>query len=61
MPIHPRERMKRRRKVTTPEDVTFVKQVPVWPRDRLKRKRKIELENYDNLTKKKQGFRCNFC
>ena len=64
MPLHPRERMKRNRKVkteiTTPEDIIFVKQVPVHPRDRLKRKRKIKLENYDNLTKTKQGFRCNF-
>ena len=46
MPLHPRERMKRRKKVkteiTSPEDVTFVKQVPVHPRDKLKRKRKID-------------------
>ena len=64
VPLHPRERMKRRRKVkteiTTPEDVTFVKQVPVHPRDRLKRKRKIKLENYDNLTKKSKGSDVTF-
>ena len=51
--------MKRRRKVkteiTTPEDVTFIKQVPVHPRDRLKRKRNIKLENCDNLTEKSKG------
>ena len=56
--------MKRRRKVkteiTTPEDITFVKQVPVHPRDRLKRKRKIMLENYDNLTKKSKGSDVTF-
>ena len=49
--------MKRLRKVkteiTTPEDVTFVKQVPLHRRDRLKRKMKIKLDNYDNLTKRK--------
>ena len=44
MPIHPRERMKRRRKVTTPEDVTFVKQVPVWPRKK-NRVRKLRQPN----------------
>ena len=52
--------MKRCRKVTTPENVTFVKQVPVWPRDRLKRKRKIELENYENLIKKSKGSDVTF-
>ena len=56
--------MKRRRKVkteiTTPEDATFVKQVPVHPKDRLKRKRKIKLENYDNLTKKSKGSDVTF-
>ena len=45
VPLHPREQMKRNRKVktelTTPENVTFIKQVPLHPRDRLKRKRKI--------------------
>ena len=64
MPLHPRERMKRNRKVkteiTTPEDIIFVKQVPVHPRDRLKRKRKIKLENYDNLTKKSKGSDVTF-
>ena len=56
--------MKRHRKVkteiTTPEDVTFVKQVSVHLRDRLKRKRKIKLENYNNLTKKSKGSDVTF-
>ena len=61
VPLHPRERMKRHRKVKTEiitsEDVTFVKQVPLHPRDRLKRKRKIKLENYNSLTiKSKSGY-----
>ena len=64
VPLHPRERMKRRKKVkteiTSPEDVTFVKQVPVHPRDKLKRKRKIKLENYDNLTKKSKDSDVTF-
>ena len=64
VPLHPRERMKRNRKVkteiTTPEDIIFVKQVPVHPRDRLKRKRKIKLENYNNLTKKSKGSYITF-
>ena len=34
--------------------------MPVHPRDRLKRKRKIELENYDNLTKKSKGSDVTF-
>ena len=56
--------MKRRKKVkteiTSPGDITFVKQVPIHPRDRLKRKRKIKLENYDNLTKKSTGSDVTF-
>ena len=64
VPLHPRERMKRRRKVkteiTTPEDITFVKQVSVHLRDRLKRKRKIKLEKYNNLTKKSKGSDVTF-
>ena len=56
--------MKRRKKVkteiTSPGDITFVKQVPIHPRDRLKRKRKIKLENYENLTKRSTGSDVTF-
>ena len=56
--------MKRNRKakteITTPWNVTLVKQFPLHPRDRLKIKSKIKLENYHNLTEKSKGSDITF-
>ena len=64
VPLHPRERMERKRKVkteiTTPEYIIFIRQAPVHPRDNIKIKIKIKLENYDNLTKKSKGSDVTF-
>ena len=53
MPVHPRDRLKRKRKIklenydnltkkSKGSDVTFIKQVPLHPRERLKRLAKVD-------------------
>ena len=49
MPLHPRESMKRNRKVkteiTTPGDIIFINQVPVHPRKKKDKKKKKKQKN----------------
>ena len=53
IPMHPRGRLKKLNKLRKTDEVKFIKQLSLHPRDRLKRKGKEELDNYNELSKRK--------
>ena len=51
--MHLRDRFKNLNKLRKIGEVKFIKQLPIHPRDKLERKREEELDNYNDLSKKK--------
>ena len=51
--MHLQDRFKNLNKLRKIGEVKFIKQLPIHPRDKLKRKREEELDNYNDLSKKK--------